>query len=188
MVKYYAIKIGRNPGIYTNWDDAKKQIINFSGAVFKSFKTEDEANEFLNVNKINNNIIDNNREIIYTDGSYSKKDNNCGFGFVHVKNDSYDEYHGPVIYDKCSNNIAELYAIKTAIENIKGNLEIRTDSEYSINVLTGKYKAHINTELINYIIKLMENRNIIFTHVMAHTGDKFNEIADTLANKGRNTK
>jgi len=31
------------PGIYTTWGEAKTQIDGYSGAVYKSFKTEEEA-------------------------------------------------------------------------------------------------------------------------------------------------
>lgn len=46
--KYYAVKIGVNPGIYTTWDECKEQINGFSGAKYKSFKTEQEAQQYLN--------------------------------------------------------------------------------------------------------------------------------------------
>lgn len=47
MSKYYAIKKGRHPGIYTTWDDAKKQVDGFSGAVYKSFKQRSDAETFM---------------------------------------------------------------------------------------------------------------------------------------------
>lgn len=49
--QYYAVRKGRNPGIYRNWDDAKEQIRGFSGAIFKGFATEAEAKQFLNGGK-----------------------------------------------------------------------------------------------------------------------------------------
>lgn len=45
--KWYAVTKGRNPGIYTSWDDAEEQVKNFSGAMFKAFPTEEEAKEFV---------------------------------------------------------------------------------------------------------------------------------------------
>ncbi|MBZ2057985.1 ribonuclease H1 domain-containing protein [Streptococcus sanguinis] len=35
-------------GIYITWEEAEKQVKGFSGAVYKSFKTYIEAEEFLN--------------------------------------------------------------------------------------------------------------------------------------------
>ena len=33
--KFYAVKIGRVPGVYTSWELCKKNIIGFKGAVYK---------------------------------------------------------------------------------------------------------------------------------------------------------
>ncbi len=45
--KFYAVKVGRVPGIYPSWDACKKNIDGFSGAVYKSFKTKAEAESFI---------------------------------------------------------------------------------------------------------------------------------------------
>jgi len=45
-MKYYAVRAGRVPGIYLSWDDCKRQVYGFPGALFKSFKTEVEARGF----------------------------------------------------------------------------------------------------------------------------------------------
>jgi ribonuclease HI len=47
MNTYYVVHKGRIPGIYSNWNQCKKQIDKFEGAIFKKFNTENEANEFL---------------------------------------------------------------------------------------------------------------------------------------------
>ncbi len=41
--KYYVVWKGKNPGVYENWSDCKKQIENFTGAVYKSFESENNA-------------------------------------------------------------------------------------------------------------------------------------------------
>lgn len=43
--KYYVVWEGRSPGIYTTWEDAKEQIIDYPGARHKSFASLDEATE-----------------------------------------------------------------------------------------------------------------------------------------------
>lgn len=45
--KYYAVKIGNKPGIYRNWDDCKATVHGYPGAVYKSFKTLEEAEAFI---------------------------------------------------------------------------------------------------------------------------------------------
>lgn len=44
--KYYAVRIGREPGIYLTWDECKAQVDKFPGAIYKSFKTMEEAEKF----------------------------------------------------------------------------------------------------------------------------------------------
>lgn len=44
---FYAVRQGRNPGIYTSWPDCQKQVIGFAGASFKGFAAREEAEEFL---------------------------------------------------------------------------------------------------------------------------------------------
>lgn len=41
--KYYAVKKGKVPGIYLNWNDCKAMVDGYQGAVYKSFKTIEEA-------------------------------------------------------------------------------------------------------------------------------------------------
>jgi ribonuclease HI len=41
--KFYVVWKGRKPGIYTNWDDCKEQIGNFTGALYKSFDDRETA-------------------------------------------------------------------------------------------------------------------------------------------------
>lgn len=45
--KYYAVAKGRTPGIYLTWDDCKKQVEHFPGAVYKSFPSVQEAEQFI---------------------------------------------------------------------------------------------------------------------------------------------
>lgn len=44
--KYYAVRNGRVPGIYTSWQKAKQQVNGYPDARFKSFSTRAEAEEF----------------------------------------------------------------------------------------------------------------------------------------------
>lgn len=45
--KFYAVKAGRTPGVYETWAECQKQTGGFSGAVFKSFATRQEAEAFI---------------------------------------------------------------------------------------------------------------------------------------------
>ena len=46
--KFYAVKKGLKPGIYFSWNECKAQTHKFKGAIFKSFPTLKEAEDYLN--------------------------------------------------------------------------------------------------------------------------------------------
>lgn len=48
MAKYYAVRKGRQTGIYMTWAEAEAQVKGFSGAEYKSFPTEAEACAYMN--------------------------------------------------------------------------------------------------------------------------------------------
>lgn len=41
--KFYVVWEGREPGIYDNWEDCQEQIDGYSGAKYKSFRSQEEA-------------------------------------------------------------------------------------------------------------------------------------------------
>ena len=43
MAKFYAVKNGRKVGIFSTWEECQKQVVGFKGAIYKSFKTKEEA-------------------------------------------------------------------------------------------------------------------------------------------------
>jgi hypothetical protein len=45
--KVYAVRVGRKPGIYHTWDEAKAQVDGFKGPVFKGFTSMAEAEAFM---------------------------------------------------------------------------------------------------------------------------------------------
>ena len=62
--KFYSVVRGHIPGIYTTWGEAKEQIDGYPGAVYKSFKTEEEAKKWVTCVK----------ERIYLDVPFDEKD------------------------------------------------------------------------------------------------------------------
>lgn len=78
--KYYAVRAGRTPGIYTNWDACKAQVDGFANASFKGFPTKEEAEAFLGNNTKENKIED--EALAYVDGSYNVKTGEYSCGVV----------------------------------------------------------------------------------------------------------
>ena len=46
-MKYYAVKKGRHPGIYTTWKECQKEVDHFKDAKFKSFDSKKESLAYL---------------------------------------------------------------------------------------------------------------------------------------------
>lgn len=113
---------------------------------------------------------------IYTDGS-CRANGNGGLGVVWLKNGEkvYEFSKG---FKNTTNNQMELKAIMYALLSIKkpiDSLEIISDSEYSIGILTNsKWNPKKNKELITYIKKVISTKQelikepIKWTHVRGH--------------------
>ena len=56
---FYAVKIGKNPGIYKSWKECEVNIKGFENPVYKKFEEEEEAKFFINPNtKKKVNVVD----------------------------------------------------------------------------------------------------------------------------------
>lgn len=153
MSKYYAIKNGRVNGIYRDWPTAQVQVNGFKGAVYKSFKTEKEALEYMNGENIkeikeikeikviknsNPKFVkpDNVELLIYTDGSSKNKVGGYAFLVIDLATDTIIKEDSGLIPGVCSNQKAELVAIHKALLYIQSlrfkKIMLRTDSNWSI--------------------------------------------------------
>jgi ribonuclease HI len=119
---------------------------------------------------------------LYTDGACSGNPGPAGVGVLMRYKDQerkISKYLG-----NATNNIAELTAVKVALEAVKNRtipIIIYTDSQYTIGVL-GNWKAKKNVELVGEIKRLMSDfTKITFVWVRGHSGNTENEIVDKLA-------
>jgi ribonuclease HI len=53
--QYYAVRIGRKPGIYRTWDECKDQVDGYAKAQFKGFGSLEEAEAYLGYVRTTNN-------------------------------------------------------------------------------------------------------------------------------------
>lgn len=156
----------------------------------ESLKPEDKAipakkktmKKSVKKNKVGTDLPDNCIKI-YTDGASSGNPGPAGIGvvFIHKENKKQiSEYIGTA-----TNNIAELTAIKTALEKLKRTdlpVRIFSDSSYCIGVLTKNWKTKKNQSLVFEIKTLMKKFfDLAFIKVKGHSGMKGNELADFLA-------
>jgi ribonuclease HI len=193
MSKVYAVKSGRQTGIFTRWEDVSPLVTGYSGAIFKSFSTLEEAKSYLNLCEGTTTP----KLIVYVDGSCSSKEG--GYGGLFLQNGKVIRVmSGPVPIYPCTSQKAELFAIKMAIEQIDQEAIIRTDSIYSIKSLTDWINRWLqngwiastgrpveNRELIEEIYYLLQTKSITFEHVRGHQGEVYNEMVDQLAKDGR---
>ena len=75
-MNYYAVKKGRTPGIYMTWDDCKKQVMGYSGAIYKKFSNLEEANLFVN-GEIVKGEKKSNKNILNKEDSLDKEVEKC---------------------------------------------------------------------------------------------------------------
>lgn len=62
--KFYGVRKGFAPGVYTTWDECKSQVDGFSGAEYKSFKTESEARNYIDPEKCDETIDESTQALI----------------------------------------------------------------------------------------------------------------------------
>jgi ribonuclease HI len=157
--KFYVVKKGRIPGIYTTWAECLRQVDKFAGAVYKSYKSQEEAQEAFESNtltikspsvkmppkkttgvtsKVDSSILftDNIRLRIYCDGACSGNPGKSGSGLA-----IYEDDNKPVLLYGAAdaigtNNTAELKALlkalELAVETSHDKVAILSDSKYSI--------------------------------------------------------
>ena len=87
--KYYAVKIGKVPGIYDSWEECQANVSGISGAIFKSFRSLEEAETFINESDKKSDLDNqNNENYAFVDGSFNENTNTYGDGgfiFINVE-------------------------------------------------------------------------------------------------------
>lgn len=189
MGKFYAVKTGRTIGIFNNWKDVQKAVIGYSNASYKSFETKEEAEEWLNKKAT---VVDPTSKMLavaYVDGSYDNKHKLYSYGCVIFSGDStYTLNSVDFSEDPKTRNIAgELTGARKAIEwclehDIQNlilyhdyiGIQKWADHEWKCNIpLTENYQKFIDGVKDKIFIQ--------FCKCAAHTGIRYNEMADQLA-------
>lgn len=117
QTKYYAVRVGRTPGVYTDIEEYRKQVVDYIGYVARSFTNEQEANDFVagrlteterreqeyrDMRAIESPLSEKEQMnwdlrfaasqtvAAYVDGSYDTDYNKCGFGVAITTGDGQE--------------------------------------------------------------------------------------------------
>lgn len=192
---WYAVKFGRAPGLFTNWEDCKAQVVGYPGAAYKGFLTKAEALEYLNVASGERPTMAERecKTVVYVDGSYvSTIPDAFSFGVVFIHHGTVETYAEKIINveEAQMRNVAgEIHGAVFAMEKCleKGITEMDLYYDYSgiEKWCTGEWKASKRgTKALKAYYESIKGYLIVHFHKIAsHTGVKYNEMADQLAKK-----
>lgn len=205
MAKYYAVYKGKSgvPKILTSWDECKSEVIGCKGAVYKSFKTKAEADEFLKLNSEGKTPIKNNRENIsyadiqglsvYVDGSFSLEKNNFSYGLIAIDNGEEvyetsgvgEDEDAAALRNVAGEVLGALKAVEYALNNNYKEVTIFYDYQGIECWARGTWKRnkHLTQEYHKIMQEYMKEIKINFVKVKGHSGDKYNEVVDKLAKR-----
>jgi len=196
---YYSVFKGFNKGIYRSWKECEREVKGYKGAIYKKFKSEIEAIEFLNNGKLKDDKS--NFLKVYTDGSCinnGKEGSKGGIGIYFGDGDSRN-VSKRLEYDKVTNNVAELSALNEALDILveyDSDTIIYTDSKYVILCCTSYGRKQSvknwiedipNKDLVKLVYnKFISKDNIRLEYVRGHNNCYGNDMADKLAREGIN--
>ena len=200
ILKYYAVYKGKSgaPKIFTSWDECRKEVIGFKGAIYKSFTSEKEAINFIALNSEGKTEEKSNESeecekglFIYVDGSFAVDKGNYSYGLVAVND-------GEIIYEDkgqgsdkeaipLRNVSGEVLGAKMAVDFAieKGFDEVTIAYDYqgveSWALGTWKRNNKITAEYNEFMQNKMKQIKVKFKKIKGHSGHKYNDLADKLA-------
>lgn len=211
--KFYAVKVGRVPGIYGTWDECKLQVDGYPNSEYKGFARLSEAESFVGTEvlesmKLNPDVYaheekpskpleDGYAVKAYVDGSYDVATGNYASGAVILLDGKTVELSKRYTDDaggKLRNVAGEIKGAELAIEYCKKQ-GIDSVVIYHDYLGVGKWaddewKANLDMTKAykSYIRECRKNMRINFVKVKGHSGDKYNDMADALAKAALNSK
>lgn len=202
---YYAVRIGKTPGIYKTWEDCKAQVIGYKGAIYKGFAEKQDAEDFLrgglsatstdaaSDNDENPQVEPSDSEITaYVDGSFSSgKIFGCGCtilkdGEVIAEiSKAYEDEELATMRNVAGEIKASELAMQYALDNGYTSLSIYHDYQGIASWCLGEWKTNKAGTIAykQFYDDIKDKLKVHFIKVKGHSGDEYNEIADRLAKK-----
>ena len=154
-MKFYAVAKGIKTGIFTTWPEAERQVRGVAGAMYKSFKTREEAEAFIanpsygskkksgkaagsgsagKGSSASPKTYSEDTIVVYTDGGAIGNPGPGGYGAV-IKDG--EQFSGG--FNLTTNNRMELMAVIIVLESLQGEknpIVLHSDSRYVLNGIT----------------------------------------------------
>lgn len=194
---YYAVKDGRNIGIYRTWSECESQVKGYSGAIYKKFSNYEEALEFINgqdkihwekdIEKLSEKEM-----VAYVDGSFDKDSNYYSYGaviFTDKGKETYSQKENDINIVDMRNVAGEIkgamYAMREALAKGKDILYLHYDYMGIEKWALAEWKTNkIGTKAYKeYYDSIKKDLKVVFIKVDAHSGVQYNEEADQLAKR-----
>lgn len=203
--KYYVVKKGITPGIYFTWDDCKKMVDGYPGAVYKGFSTLTEAENYMNggagasdvrtkqaMEHVQNHAMGEELPSVYAfvDGSFNPVTNVYGYG-------GFLFYNGEKVILQGAGEDEEMASMRNVAGEILGSTaaiekalelglpEVTVYYDYAGIEMwaTGAWKRNKTgtIQYHEYIRSVKDKIDIKFVKVKGHSGVEGNEEADMFA-------
>lgn len=196
--KFYAVRKGKQEGIFTTWEECRKQVHGFPGAIYKSFLTLEEAKAFLDPEAegtaqsadVEAAETDTGVTVAYVDGSYHADSKRFSYGMVILEEgkeltfcEAYEDPELAAMRNVAGEIKGAEAAMAYALEHKRSKLVIYHDYEGIARWCLGDWKT--NKEATKaykaYYDQVKKSVTIQFQKVAGHSGDKYNDYADALA-------
>ena len=197
--KYYAVRVGKTPGIYLTWDDCKTMVDGYPGAKYKSFGSLAEAEAFLEGAefaqaeegmKKEEKLELETRAYAFVDGSYNVATGVYGYGgFLvadgekHILQGAGDEEEMASMRNVAGEILGSMAAVEKALELGIKELVVYYDYMGIEMWATGGWKRNKTGTVAYYeFMQRIKNQiSVSFKKVKGHSGIEGNEEADRLA-------
>jgi len=189
--KFYAVRVGRIPGIYTSWADCKAAVHGYPAAEYKRFDKRQEAEAFLMDSSSKKTGDTNaNTACAYVDGSFNAATGTYGYGGYIKYNSCKETFSGSgndedmaAMRNVAGEILGSMAAIARAVELGLPSIDIYYDYMGIQKWAQGEWKRNKKgtIDYYDYIQSVKDKIEIRFIKVKGHSGNEGNEEADRLA-------